>query len=185
MISYIKAISIAYPNVHCSAIGDGSDYDLIVWESGDTLPSKADLDTFIAQYTDIAIPDHYTFDAVRNRYLSPILRDVTFSSQAVGAKNYYLSLFGQMSSNIHGYIVAEKSAILSSDCRIADSVSSDVTFELYADNVLTHSVTIPAGQKIIAEKTLNIDIAADSILSCKVVGAKIDYPLCRFMLAGA
>ncbi len=46
-VNYIQAIGHAYPNVGCHAIGDGSVYENIVYDSGDPIPPQADLDTWI------------------------------------------------------------------------------------------------------------------------------------------
>lgn len=46
--TYIQAISMGFPLVHCHALGDGSVYESIVWDSGEPLPSKEALDAWIA-----------------------------------------------------------------------------------------------------------------------------------------
>jgi hypothetical protein len=46
--TYIQAIGIGFPSVHCHAIGDGSVYTDIVWDSGAALPSQTTLDQWIA-----------------------------------------------------------------------------------------------------------------------------------------
>lgn len=48
MTSYIEAIGRGFPAVQCHALGDGTDYDSLVWESGAPLPSKEALDAWIA-----------------------------------------------------------------------------------------------------------------------------------------
>lgn len=45
--TYIEAIGNGFPTVQCSALGDGSIYEDIVWEAGDPLPTKAELDVWI------------------------------------------------------------------------------------------------------------------------------------------
>jgi hypothetical protein len=40
----MEVLGMEYPNVQAEAQGDGSDYDLLVWQGGDPLPSKAELD---------------------------------------------------------------------------------------------------------------------------------------------
>ena len=49
-LTYLQAISIGFPTVHCSSIGDGSIYENLTWENGDPMPSKDVLDTFILNY---------------------------------------------------------------------------------------------------------------------------------------
>lgn len=49
--TYMLAIGSGWPNVQCSAIGDGSVYEQIIWQSGDPLPPKADLDIWITAKT--------------------------------------------------------------------------------------------------------------------------------------
>lgn len=46
--TYMQAIGTGFPEVQCHAIGDGSDYDTIVWDAGAPLPSKQTLDEWIA-----------------------------------------------------------------------------------------------------------------------------------------
>lgn len=46
--SYMQAISLGFPAVQCHAIGDGSVYEDIIWDSGAALPSKETLDAWIA-----------------------------------------------------------------------------------------------------------------------------------------
>lgn len=48
MLSYTDAIGQGYPNVRVHALGDGTNYDLLSWTGGDPLPSKAELDSWIA-----------------------------------------------------------------------------------------------------------------------------------------
>lgn len=59
--TYIQAIGLGFPNVHCHAEGDGSLYSSIVWDSGAPLPSQATLDQWIAanpENVGIAIPKY-------------------------------------------------------------------------------------------------------------------------------
>jgi hypothetical protein len=44
-VSYMEVLSLEFPNVQADALGDGTDYDLIVWKGGDPLPPKEVLDT--------------------------------------------------------------------------------------------------------------------------------------------
>jgi hypothetical protein len=43
-LTYVQVLSSAYPHVLFSTIGDGSNYEDIVWEGGDPLPDQATLD---------------------------------------------------------------------------------------------------------------------------------------------
>lgn len=47
-MTYLQAISRGFPLVVCNAIGDGSIYENILWQSGEPLPSKETLDAWIA-----------------------------------------------------------------------------------------------------------------------------------------
>jgi hypothetical protein len=47
--TYIEAISALTPNIDVSSLGDGSDYDSLVWQGGNPLPSKADLDLLVIE----------------------------------------------------------------------------------------------------------------------------------------
>jgi hypothetical protein len=49
-MSYMDAISTGFPGVGCSAIGDNTVYENIMWDSGDALPTKDDLDIWISNY---------------------------------------------------------------------------------------------------------------------------------------
>ena len=49
--TYIQVISDNYPNVKCHALGDGSVYEDLVWDSGDPIPPKAELDVACTLYT--------------------------------------------------------------------------------------------------------------------------------------
>lgn len=46
--TYMQAIGVGFPGVGCSCQGDGSVYENIVFDEGTTVPSKADLDTWIS-----------------------------------------------------------------------------------------------------------------------------------------
>ncbi len=48
--SYIEAIGLGFPNVGCSAVGNGAVYEDIFWNSGDQLPTKSELDTWILSH---------------------------------------------------------------------------------------------------------------------------------------
>jgi len=43
-MDYMMSLSLSYPTVFASCFGDSTVYGNIVWESGDPLPSQADLD---------------------------------------------------------------------------------------------------------------------------------------------
>lgn len=43
-MNYIELISKNYPNIGCHIVGDPAVYENIVWDSGDSLPSKETLD---------------------------------------------------------------------------------------------------------------------------------------------
>ena len=47
--SYIEAIGEGWPGCQCTAPGDGSVYETIIWESGVALPSKEELDAWIRE----------------------------------------------------------------------------------------------------------------------------------------
>lgn len=49
-MTYMDAIATGFPTVNCYANGDNSVYSNIVWDSGDAMPSQADLDTWITNY---------------------------------------------------------------------------------------------------------------------------------------
>ena len=66
-MNYIEAISIGFPNVQCHALGDGTDYNSIVWEAGAPLPSQATLDEWIAA-NNVTPSRHITVLAFRNRF---------------------------------------------------------------------------------------------------------------------
>jgi hypothetical protein len=49
-MSYMDAISTGFPGVGCFATGDNTVYENITWESGEPMPTKADLDIWITNY---------------------------------------------------------------------------------------------------------------------------------------
>ena len=49
--SYIEAIGEGFPTVQVSSLGDGTNYDMLVWSAGDPMPTKAALDTYILALT--------------------------------------------------------------------------------------------------------------------------------------
>ena len=51
--TYMEAIGFGFPAVQCSALGDGSVYEDIVWSAGDPIPAKADLDAWILADTKV------------------------------------------------------------------------------------------------------------------------------------
>ena len=64
---YIEAIGENWPLVQCHAVGPA--YTDLVWESGDPIPSQAELDAWLAN--PITLPEnvrHITVLAFRNRY---------------------------------------------------------------------------------------------------------------------
>jgi hypothetical protein len=63
--TYADAISHGFPGTIFSASGSGSVYEDIIWLSGDPLPSKADLDAWIAE--DIKIDMWNAIKAERDR----------------------------------------------------------------------------------------------------------------------
>jgi hypothetical protein len=65
LYTYIDAISKGYPGVNCYSAGDGSIYENIIWQEGPPLPSKADLDAWIA--ADIKVDMWDAIKAERDR----------------------------------------------------------------------------------------------------------------------
>lgn len=66
--TYIQAIGDGFPKVHCHAIGDGTIYSNIVWDSGDPLPTQATLDSYIfsqLQVSQCAIIDAAYYNAMQ------------------------------------------------------------------------------------------------------------------------
>jgi hypothetical protein len=47
--TYIEAISTLTPPVSVTSIGDGSDYDSIIWQGGGQIPPQADLDLLVIE----------------------------------------------------------------------------------------------------------------------------------------
>jgi hypothetical protein len=47
-LTYIQAVGAGFPAVQCHALGDGSIYADLVWDSGDPIPSQATLDAWIS-----------------------------------------------------------------------------------------------------------------------------------------
>jgi hypothetical protein len=56
----MDAISIGYPNVQCHAVGDGSIYSDIVWDTGSPLPTQNELDNWIMANPNIGINNTIT-----------------------------------------------------------------------------------------------------------------------------
>jgi hypothetical protein len=46
----MDAISMGFPGIGCHANDDNTIYENIIWDSGDPLPSKADLDIWVENY---------------------------------------------------------------------------------------------------------------------------------------
>jgi hypothetical protein len=54
--TYADVITLLYPTVKCHAIGDGTDYDMLIADpNGDPLPDKATLDTHRNYYTRVNV----------------------------------------------------------------------------------------------------------------------------------
>lgn len=49
--TYMEAIGLGFPTVGCHCIGDGNIYEDIVWDSGDPIPTKEDIDAWIFSHT--------------------------------------------------------------------------------------------------------------------------------------
>ncbi len=48
--SYMLAIGEGFPEVGCMCVGDPNIYENIVWQTGDPLPSREDLDAWLSTY---------------------------------------------------------------------------------------------------------------------------------------
>ncbi len=55
-MNYIEAITLGFPNVQVHSFGDPFDYSTLVVDNGAALPSKEELDAFIASYVPPACP---------------------------------------------------------------------------------------------------------------------------------
>lgn len=76
--TYIEAISAGFPLVFCHSTGDGSVYEDIVWDGGAALPSKAELDSWIAANPDPA--NQMVLTKYQFRKLFTFMERVTFDS---------------------------------------------------------------------------------------------------------
>jgi hypothetical protein len=65
--TYIQAIGLGFPGVECHAVGDGSVYESIIWDSGVAMPAKATLDAWILANPEIQSVK-ITVLALRNRF---------------------------------------------------------------------------------------------------------------------
>ena len=43
-VSYLEVLAAKYPKIQVTATSEGTDYEYLTWQSGDPLPSKAELD---------------------------------------------------------------------------------------------------------------------------------------------
>jgi hypothetical protein len=50
MITYIEAIGQGFSDVGCHCVGNGADYNSIIWDSGNPIPAQSDLDLWIITY---------------------------------------------------------------------------------------------------------------------------------------
>jgi len=142
-VSYIKAISIGFPNVQCSCIGDGSDYDNLVYEAGDSIPSKQDLDDYITENSNIL-----------NLVISDSKTTVTFNAKTTGAKNFLLS-FPPDGITI-GYYVDAPSVVRKLTFHSNNVLISDVHLKFREINTSEDIfvVVIPSGVKSYSIDTL-------------------------------
>jgi hypothetical protein len=67
-MNYIEAIGEGFPNVNCHGVGDCNVYENIIWDDGDPLPSKAELDSYIQKNGAGKVDRKITVLAFRNRY---------------------------------------------------------------------------------------------------------------------
>lgn len=54
-LSYIEALGTNWPTVQASCAGSGENYEDLVWEAGNAMPSKQDMDTWILANTKTAM----------------------------------------------------------------------------------------------------------------------------------
>ena len=66
-MSYMDAISTGFPGVGCHATEDNSIYENIIWDSGDSMPSKGDLDIWITNYIRGQVSSAITLERDRRR----------------------------------------------------------------------------------------------------------------------
>jgi hypothetical protein len=68
-MKYIEALQIGFPGVHCYSAGELDRYEDLVWESGNPLPSKETLDSWILSNPQAPVSDFkITILAFRNRF---------------------------------------------------------------------------------------------------------------------
>lgn len=82
-MDFIRALGMFYPNVRASCFGDVSDYSNLQWESGDPLPSEADL-ALVYYHSVKADKIRELSDSARERIIRP-----GFISVALGHEYLY------------------------------------------------------------------------------------------------
>jgi len=83
-MDYMMCLGSAYPTVFASCFGDPTVYTDIVWESGDPLPSQADLDTACFKQSQVNVIDQLELEC-------DDAATVGFSSSALGSPYMYSS----------------------------------------------------------------------------------------------
>lgn len=176
MVTYIKAISVGFPTVQCSSVGDGSTYSNLVWEAGDPLPTKAVLDSYIAANGDLLdVSENMLLDGTpafldkaRAVIRSVSERELEFNAKTGGSKNFYLNTPIGVSSNVKGHVLGNNSVLVAFIATIQDSVEADVVFEVSNKDTseVLASMTIPAGQSVVRSNILDRKVLGTVELAC-------------------
>lgn len=171
-MNYIEAIGLGFPGVQCNVLGDGTDYDTIEWHSGNALPSKAELDAYIAgnpttDFSKLADGTPTFYYVPGNCYVSVNRTMVQFCTRA-NSKNYYLDYGSITSSATTGYIAHSHEIITSLSFSLAKVASHDVTARLRVGSTELGAAVVLAGSSSTLLKDLSISVNELDIVSCFV-----------------
>ncbi len=179
--TYILALSMGFPGVKAHALGNGSDYASLVWDSGDPLPTQAILDDYISA-NNLVLDNHTTeFNGV------PTITDnntgttlplsnfmIGFGSTINNADNVFLNTYTGNASNVLGCIMARNAALYSivvaASSPNGSGVSADVVFAIRVNGAAADATTftLPAGQLTHIELNPNLNFNAGDTVAVRV-----------------
>lgn len=145
-ISYVQAIALGFSDCQVDAVGDAADYANLVRRSGITLPTKVELDAYIATNSATILAAQAAATGVTTlangmpAYIEPaggVLTSIStisreFFVKSSGTKNAYLSTISGITSNVLGFRLTRNALIRSVtiESSVAISSSTDAMYEL-------------------------------------------------------
>jgi hypothetical protein len=177
-ISYVQAIALGFNGCQVDSVGDPTVYENLVRRSGIALPTKAELDAYIdlnaapiiasqaaatgATALDNGMPAY--IEKTGGILTSIVSTTYNYIVKTSGTRNSYLSVMGDVASNVLGFRVPRNALVRSVTVMSSSVISSsyDALFELRVNKATTPLASYMLDRNTAYKSYLDLSLALNA-----------------------